>query len=225
MSEQAPDAAEVRLNRLLNLILETAVEALGFSAATVSVRHDKDVATVGATDQRLLGVDEAQYEDGGPCIATLDQADPVFLRDVETDSEEAWEHFAKTAAHLGVESSLSMHIPTDASEVAASLNLYSRSRIELSDRQMRLATSYAEQLAATLQSVDAYKSTAQLAQNMAEAMRSRAVIEQAKGIIMADEHLTDAEAFQRLASLSQHANVKVRDIAQRLVEERSRPQN
>ena len=126
MSEEAPDAAEVRLNRLLNLILETAVEALGFSAATVSVRHGKDVSTVGATDQRLLAVDDAQYQDGGPCMATLDQADPMFLRDVETDSDEAWEHFATTAAHLGVKSSLSMHIPTDTTDVAASLNLYSR---------------------------------------------------------------------------------------------------
>src|SRR5437762_4987965 len=152
MPEEAPDAAEVRLNRLLNLILETAVEALGFSAATVSVRHGKDVGTVGATDQRLLAVDEAQYEDGGPCIATLDQPDPIFLRDVETDSDAAWEHFATTAAHLGVESSLSMHIPTDTADVAASLNLYSRSQVELSARRTGLATTFAAQLAATLQS-------------------------------------------------------------------------
>ncbi len=223
MSEQAFDAGEVRLNRLLNLVLETAVEALEFSAATVSVRHGTDVATVGATDQRLLAVDDAQYEDGGPCVAVLDQADPIFLRDVEADSEEAWEHFATTAAHLGVESSLSMHIPTDTTEVAASLNLYSRSQVDLTERQMRLATSYAGQLAATLESVDAYKSTAELARNMAEAMRTRAVIEQAKGIIRADERITDEQAFQRLAALSQHANVKLREVAHRLVEERSQP--
>src|SRR5438046_2157716 len=147
--EQDPtrDAAEVRLNRLLNLILETAVEALGFSAATVGVRHGKDVATVGATDQRLLAVDEAQYEDGGPCVVVFDEADPVFLRDVQTDSDEAWEHFAKTAAHLGVASSLSMHIPTDTTDLAAGLNLYSRSRLEVSDATVRLAGTYAEQLA------------------------------------------------------------------------------
>ena len=41
------DAAELRLNRLLNLILETAVEALGFSAATISVRHRTGMSTVG----------------------------------------------------------------------------------------------------------------------------------------------------------------------------------
>ena len=59
---------------------------------------------------------------------------------------------------------------------------------------------------------------------MAEAMRSRAVIEQAKGILMADERIDDEEAFERLVALSQHANVKVRDVARRLVDERSRPQ-
>jgi GAF domain-containing protein len=215
------DAAEVRLNRLLNLILETAVEALGFSAATVTARHAGDVSTVGATDQRLIDLDDAQYAAGGPCMATLDQSDPIFLEDAAGD--ERWEHFAETARHLGVKSSLSVHVPTDSGEVAASLNLYARERLELSDGQLRLALSYGEQLAATLQSVDAYKSAATLARNMAEAMRSRAVIEQAKGILMADERINADEAFQRLAKLSQTANLKLRDVARRLVDDRSRP--
>jgi AmiR/NasT family two-component response regulator len=88
---------------------------------------------------------------------------------------------------------------------------------------LRLALSYGEQLAATLQSVDAYKSTATLAQNMAEAMRSRAVIEQAKGILMADERIDEDEAFRRLAKLSQTANLKLRDVARRLVDDRTQP--
>jgi AmiR/NasT family two-component response regulator len=71
--------------------------------------------------------------------------------------------------------------------------------------------------------VDAYTSTATLARNMAEAMRSRAVIEQAKGILMADERNTEDDAFQRLAKLSQTANLKFRDVARRLVDERTRP--
>ncbi len=219
MSE--PDATEVRLNRLVNLILETAVDALGFSAATISARHADAISTVGATDQRLIELDDAQYQDGGPCVTTLDSVEPIFLHDAAA-SDERWQHFADTAAHLGVQSSLSLHIPTDTAEVAASLNLYSREQLELSNHQIRLAATYAEQLAATLQSVDAYKSTAKLAQDMAQAMTSRAVIEQAKGILMADEHITADEAFNRLTTLSQHTNTKLRDLAQRLVDERSR---
>ena len=53
LREDGPHAAEVRLNRLLNLILETAVEALGVDAATISARHGDDLATIGATDQRV----------------------------------------------------------------------------------------------------------------------------------------------------------------------------
>jgi AmiR/NasT family two-component response regulator len=53
-------------------------------------------------------------------------------------------------------------------------------------------------------------------------MRSRAVIEQAKGILIADKRISAAEAFDLLARMSQNANIKVRDVAQRLVDERSR---
>jgi ANTAR domain/GAF domain len=223
MGSPETDVAEVRLHRLLDLILETAVEALGFSAATITVRHQTGMSTIGATDQRLVDLDQAQYEAGGPCVQTLDDPDPLLLRDV-ADRKDTWRHYADTAAHLGVRSSLSLHIPTDSPEVAASLNLYSREVLDLEDRQIRSAETYAAQLAATLQSVDAYRATANLARNMAEAMRTRAVIEQAKGILMADERISDEEAFQRLVSLSQHANVKVREVARRLVEERSRPE-
>src|SRR5437764_2106704 len=126
-----PDAAEVRLNRLLNLILESAVEALGFDAATVTARHGPDLATVAATDQRLIGLDDAQYESGeGPCLSVLEPHDPISLDDA-AELEDQWAHFSRTAAHLGVHSTLSMHLPVDSAEVAASLNLYSRQTLEL----------------------------------------------------------------------------------------------
>jgi AmiR/NasT family two-component response regulator len=72
-------------------------------------------------------------------------------------------------------------------------------------------------------SVDAHRSTAKLARDMAEAMRSRAVIEQAKGMLMSDKRISADEAFEQLTRLSQHANIKLRDVAQRMVNERTRP--
>src|SRR3954462_2366581 len=108
--DSGPDAAEVRLNRLLNLILESAVEALGFDAATVSARHDTDVATIGATDQRYIALDAAQYETGeGPCLAVLEPHEPISL-DNAGQVDDRWEHFARIAELLGVQSSLSMHL-------------------------------------------------------------------------------------------------------------------
>jgi hypothetical protein len=224
MRDSSPDAAETRLNRLLNLILETAVDVLGFDAATVSTRYAKDdLATVAATDQRLVELDDAQYETGeGPCLAVLEPHDPIYLENAG-EEDARWQHFSRTAAELGVCSSLSVHVPTDVDQVAASLNFYARRRLELDAKQQRVAEGYAEQLAAALQSVEAFRSTAKLAADMAEAMRSRAVIEQAKGILMADHQIKADEAFERLVQLSQHANMKLREVAQRLVSERTAP--
>jgi GAF domain-containing protein len=220
--EEGPDAAEVRLNRLLNLILEAAVEALGFEAATVSARHGDDLATIGATDQRFIALDDAQYESGqGPCLEVLESRDPISVHEVG-ETADRWEQFSRTAVQLGVHSTLSIHLPVDSEETAASLNLYSKQRLELSDDQVAAAVPFAEQLAAAIQGVEANRATAQLAQDMAQAMRSRAVIEQAKGMIMADDRIGADEAFERLVQLSHHANMKLRDVAHRLVEERTK---
>jgi hypothetical protein len=222
--DEGPDAAEVRLNRLLNLILESAVEALGFDAATVSARHDDDLATIATTDQRMLALDDAQYETGeGPCLAVLEPRQPIALPDVG-EADDRWEHFARTAAHLGVHSTLSMHLPVDSDGLAASLNLYSKRHLELGADEVRRAVPFVEQLASAILSVEAHRSTARLARDLAEAMRSRAVIEQAKGLIMADQRIGADAAFERLVELSQHANMKLRDVARRLVEERTKPE-
>jgi hypothetical protein len=177
------------------------------------------LATVAATDQRVIPLDDAQYESGrGPCLEVLDRRDPISL-DEAGDHVDRWEYFSRTAAHLGIHSTLSMHLPVDSEGLAASLNFYSHRRMGLSDAQVRAAVPFAEQLAAAIMTVDAYHSTAQLARDMAEAMRSRAVIEQAKGMLMAEERVSADEAFQRLTTLSQNANVKLREVANRLVAE------
>jgi ANTAR domain len=218
--EDQQDAAEVRLNRLLNLILETAVDMLGYDAATVTARHDGQLTTVGATDQRLLLLDEAQYESReGPCLEVLDPHDPISWSEEEGD---AWQAFREAADQLGVTSSLSLHVPMDNPEdMASSLNLYSRSRLIVAEDQLKGATAFAAQLAAAMQGIDAAKSSARLASGLAEAMRTRAVIEQAKGMLMAEQQINDQEAFQVLTRLSQESNVKLREVAQRLVLARS----
>jgi AmiR/NasT family two-component response regulator len=63
-----------------------------------------------------------------------------------------------------------------------------------------------------------YETTREWAMNLDAAMRSRAVIEQAEGILMSQRHCDAAEAFSLLAAASQRSNRKVRDIAQSLVD-------
>jgi GAF domain-containing protein len=218
-----PDAVDARLDRLLESILETAAGVLGFDAATLTARRPgSSCATIAATSSRLIALDDAQYEaDEGPCLSVLDSADPVYLENAPEDVR--WERFSHAAGRLGVTTTLSVHVPTDPRGVAASLNMYATHRLELSAGQIVIAGSFAQQLAAAIHGVDASRSTAKLAHDMAEAMQSRGVIEQAKGIIMVDEKIDAEQAFERLSQLSQRANMKLRDVARILVEERTKP--
>ena len=221
MRDQTPQAAETRLNRLLNFILETSVDVLGFDAVTVTARHDGSLSTVAATDQRLVALDDAQYEAGeGPCIQALDATEPVVVRSV--DSENRWPHFVETARYGGVEASVSIPVPLEGVEgVAASMNFYARRPMAMTDELVRSAAGYAMQVGDAMAAVESYRATATLARNLAEAMKSRAAIEQAKGILVAEKHIDPEEAFALLVQVSQHSNMKVRDVARRIVDDRS----
>jgi hypothetical protein len=63
-----------------------------------------------------------------------------------------------------------------------------------------------------------YASTREFADHLHIAMRSQAVIEQAKGILMSQRRCDAAEAFDLLAAASQRSNRKLRDIAQAIVD-------
>jgi AmiR/NasT family two-component response regulator len=80
-----------------------------------------------------------------------------------------------------------------------------------------LAQTFAGYAAVALANAHLYDTQASLAQHMQAAMENRAVIEQAKGIIMGDRRCSPDEAFQILAKLSQDTNRKLRDVATALV--------
>ena len=56
-----------------------------------------------------------------------------------------------------------------------------------------------------------------MADNLQVALESRAVIDQAKGILMERHKLTADQAFQVLAQMSMRRNLKLRAIAEELV--------
>ncbi|HYW29244.1 MAG TPA: ANTAR domain-containing protein [Gaiellales bacterium] len=72
-----------------------------------------------------------------------------------------------------------------------------------------------------LRVAEAYRAAIRLAEGLAEAMRSRAVIEQAKGMLMAEQQVNADDAFILLTRLSQRTNTKLREVARELVERRS----
>jgi hypothetical protein len=106
------------------------------------------------------------------------------------------------------------------------LNLYARQEAAFDDEAEAVGFDLATAAGAVLANVTAYWTAFQLSENLSEAMRSRAVIEQAKGILMArSPGLTPDAAFDLLRKASQRENVKLRNIAHRIVARRTNGQS
>ena len=101
------------------------------------------------------------------------------------------------------------------------MNLYAHVPDGLTEDDEALAMDLAGAAGSVLSNVSAYWTAFELSQNLNEAMKTRAVIERAKGMIMArSPDLTADDAFDLLRKASQRENVKLRVIAQRIVKRR-----
>jgi GAF domain-containing protein len=104
------------------------------------------------------------------------------------------------------------------SEIFGALNFYSRERDALRPGQKEEGMLFASQAAVTIANAQALFKTGKQVEQLGEALETRTLIGQATGLLMGQEGLTSEEAFQKLVVISQHANVKLRDIAKRYVE-------
>ena len=102
--------------------------------------------------------------------------------------------------------------------IAAGLNLYSSSPKSFTDQDAETAQEFAAFAGVAFGNLHAVESSKQLADHLRAAMESRAVIEQAKGALMARRACSSADAFAVLVELSQSMNKKVRVVAQTVVD-------
>jgi GAF domain-containing protein len=175
------------------------------------------------TDITSPEVDKAQYESGrGPCLDAWRQQRTIRVDDM-TDAKDVYPEFARTALDHGIPSTLSLALVAGGRGIGA-LNLYARRKGVFTKEGEELGEELAAAAATVLANSSAYWSAFELSEGLTEAMRSRAVIEQAKGMVMAGSPGLDADgAFDILRRASQRENVKLREIAQRIVDRRPPP--
>ncbi|MFE9192945.1 GAF and ANTAR domain-containing protein [Micromonospora sp. NPDC007208] len=215
--------ADVDLDALLDRIAELAKRTIpGASEVSVTLLHGNKPQTAAFTGELARVLDEKQYERGyGPCLQAAESTSSLMVPD--TGSEQRWPGWAHAAAQAGAHSSLSVGLPVH-EHVTGALNIYATTPNAFDDDAIAIAQTFAGFAAVGLANAHLYETQATLAGHMQKAMESRAVIEQAKGIIMGERRCTPEQAFAILSKLSQDANRKVRDVASAIVENARRPQ-
>ncbi|MFC4020823.1 GAF and ANTAR domain-containing protein [Micromonospora sp. GCM10011542] len=206
---------ETDLDTVLTTVAEVTRETIpGAREVSVTLVQGSEAYTAACTGELARTLDIWQYEHGrGPCLDAATTGTAMVVPDLTT--EERWPEWAARAHAAGAGSSLSIGLPIQEAVVGA-LNIYA-TRPGALDQGVDLAGTLAGYAAIALANAHLYESTATLAQQMQAAMRSRAVIEQAKGIIMGQRRCTADEAFAILARVSQDSNRKLRDVAELLV--------
>jgi transcriptional regulator with GAF, ATPase, and Fis domain len=208
---QAVETRQQTWQQIVDLASELLPE---FEHAAVSLVHpDGTIDTPAATGDIPRMVDMIQYETGeGPCLSAV-REDAMYVTG-DLSKEDRWPVFsARAVAETGVRSMLSFQLFVEEGSLGA-LNLFSESTDAFNERAQAFGGVLAAHAAIAMSAADEHAHVEQLE----KALESNRDIGVAVGIVMMQAGTDRAGAFRRLSQASQRTDVKLKDIAVRIVE-------
>jgi GAF domain-containing protein len=156
-------------------------------------------------------LDDIQYGlQEGPCVDTLKGDEMVAAPHIAVDIR--WPNYVPEAVALGVQSQLALRLHLGDGSTLGGVNMYSTVSPEVTENARALAGIFAAHSAIALGHV-------QERAQFSEALQSRKVLGQAIGILMQRYDMNEDRAFAFLVRASNHGNIKLRAVAQELVDE------
>ncbi|MEU0466913.1 GAF and ANTAR domain-containing protein [Amycolatopsis sp. NPDC006131] len=204
---------EPDLDRTVSRLVEAAIATVpGAEDAGVSLLERDQVRSIGPTSERVAKLDQVQHElCQGPCTDAAFEGDLYRSGDLKRDDR--WPAFTVAATELGVVSMLAVRLYTERTVLGA-LNMYSGQPEAFDAASETVAEVFAAHAAVAL-------SGARKQAQLVTALDTRDTIGMAKGILIERHHVDGERAFGMLVEASQHANVKLRDVAAWLIQEAS----
>jgi GAF domain-containing protein len=207
------ETIEEFLTELAGLAILTVGQGL---SCGITLQPNGRPLTVASTDALAAQVDEVQYGlDQGPCLHALRTGSQVYIRDLSSDQR--WAAYAATAFQHGIRSSLSLPLSSGSDTIGA-FNLYSRVAGSFGPEATSRAESFAQSASGAVAIAVRLAEHVALTDQLRASLASRAVIDQAIGVLMGQRRITAAEAFAILRTTSQNRNIKLRAFAAQIVE-------
>jgi hypothetical protein len=204
-------------------VLETLTSVAELAVATIEgcdfagiVTIDTGVPTTPVlTDPMVLAVDAIQQRTGeGPSMDAIAHRIIVSVDDLKTDLR--WPLFSPQAVIEGIRSALSLPLAPNSRDGA--LNLYALYPAAFGVVDRAKATILASLASLAVSVAHSHEDEERRAENLHAALGTRETIGEALGILMERERITADQAFDILRRASQHLNIKLRDVAQNLVD-------
>jgi GAF domain-containing protein len=224
-----PEARRARLGHLYELLAGTeTVEEFAGGLARAAVDHmggagvscgltalmEARTVAIASSDELAADLDRIQDTAGeGPCVQAIATGKTVWVTDLATAPWPAWRD---AALGYGLRQVLSLPL-IGRTEPLGALNMYSTSTVPFNDEDRDAVHTFAIHATGALMVAVRLAQLAELTGHLETALESRGVIDQAKGVLMAENHCTADEAMAILRKASQNRNVKLRDLASLIV--------
>ncbi|MDP9825063.1 GAF and ANTAR domain-containing protein [Kineosporia succinea] len=209
------------LEQLLRRYIDIAQAGVpGMDDVSVTLLRNERPFTASFSSDIALRADELQYGFGyGPCLDAASSGEVLRIHDMR--DEPRWPEYAEKVVRHGILSAVSVPLPLQTDLIGA-LNWYGREP-GAPDETVEAGVEIAAHVAVAISNAVSADDNAKLAAEMQTAMASRAVIEQAKGVIMAQNRCDAEQAFEVLRIASMGRNVKLRDLARDIVTRTAKP--
>lgn len=189
----------------------TGCDEVGITILSNDRPHTAAYSTV-----QTLEIDAVQYAlDEGPCLDAARTREEQQVDDLCSD-DGRWPAFAQAVREDGMRSLYALPL-VSGDQCVGALNLYAWERDAFDGFEAELCRVAAGRCADAVVAVTRLDGMRRLAGQLEQAMASRAVIEQAKGVIMALRGIPEHEAFEVLRKTSQDRNIKVRVLAEQVI--------
>jgi GAF domain-containing protein len=179
------------------------------------------IVTPVRTDQVVEVIDTLQRESGqGPCLDAIAERIMVYGDDLQSDDR--WASFGPDAAGRGIRSALALPLTTNGA--IGAINLYARYPAAFGVVDRAKGVILASLASVAINAAHSLEDEERRIENLHSALSSREVIGQAQGILMERERIAADQAFDVLRRASQYLNIKLREVAQTLVDTGERPE-
>jgi len=210
-------SAGLSLEGVLTGVASFAVRAIPHAEGAGLTLSEPDRSdTIVKSEPFVREIEDIQYGiNEGPCISAAATGHTMTSGSLSGDPR--WPRFGPGVGRLGVHSVLALPLLT-AGGVIGAINVYAHPRDAFDDRAERIGQVFADPAAIAVQNAQILAQTQRLVGNLQAALTSRAVIDQAIGIIISRTGDTAEEAFERIRRRSQAEHLKVAAIAGQIVE-------
>jgi GAF domain-containing protein len=210
--------SEETLQSALDLMSRLAQETLpGTAGAGVTLVRGRRRTTVAYFNGDIVRTaDDLQYSlNEGPCLTAISTKETVRIDAI--GSESRWPNWTAVVAKTGIQSLISVPLLVRDDAVGA-VKVYSHEPLNYDALSERIMGLFAQQASIVLTNFKDYTRAQELGGQLREALQSRDMIGMAKGILMSRENVDESTAFDMLRQLSQHENVKLKEVASRLLQ-------